>query len=164
MGARITRRATLDPDRQLSYCISRLSTVADGGFALPLDCRISTGSPTPIYRQLIDQIRLVIVRGRLACGDRLPSVRALASRLVINPNTVARAYGELVRDGVIESQQGKGYFVASKRQVYTKAERRRRLLPLLEALVSEAALLDFSADDVTAAVEEKLREYGLEPS
>ena len=106
----------------------------------------------------------MIVRGRLARGDRLPSVRALAVRLVINPNTVARAYGELVRDGVIESQQGKGYFVASKRQVYTKSERRRRLLPLLEALVSEAALLDFSADDVTAAVEEKLREYGLEPS
>ena len=131
---------------------------------MPLDCRISTGSTTPIYRQLIDQIRLVILRGRLTPGDRLPSVRSLAQRLVINPNTVARAYGELARDGVIESQQGKGYFVASKRQVYTKAHRRRRLAPLLEALVSEAALLDYSGDDVVAALEEKLREYGLEPS
>ncbi len=131
---------------------------------MPLDCRILTGSTTPIYRQLIDQIRLVILRGRLAPGDQLPSVRSLAVRLVINPNTVARAYGDLARDGVIESQQGKGYFVASKRQVYTKAERRRRLAPLLEALVSEAALLDFSADDVVAALEEKLREYGLELS
>ncbi len=131
---------------------------------MPLDCRISTGSTTPIYRQLIDQIRLVILRGRLTPGDRLPSVRSLAQRLVINPNTAARAYGELARDGVIESQQGRGYFVASKRQVYTKAHRRRRLAPLLEALVSEAALLDFPADDVVAALEEKLREYGLEPS
>ncbi len=131
---------------------------------MPLDCRISTGSTTPIYRQLIDQIRRAILRGRLARGDRLPSVRSLAIRLVINPNTVARAYGELARDGVIESQQGKGYFVATKRQVYTKAHQRRRLAPLLEALVSEAALLDFSADDVTAALREKLREYGLEPS
>ena len=131
---------------------------------MPLDCRISTGSTTPIYRQLIDQIRLVVLRGRLTPGDRLPSVRSLAQRLVINPNTVARAYGELARDGVIESQQGKGYFVATKRQVYTKAHRRRRLTPLLEALVSEAALLDFSADDVMTALEEKLREYGLEPS
>jgi len=131
---------------------------------VPLDCRISTGSTTPIYRQLIDQIRLVILRGRLAPGDRLPSVRSLALRLVINPNTVARAYGELARDGVIESQQGKGYFVATKRQVYTKAHRRRRLAPLLEALVSEAALLDFPADDVVAALREKMREYGLEPS
>jgi GntR family transcriptional regulator len=131
---------------------------------VPLDCRISTGSTTPIYRQLIDQIRLVILRGRLTPGDRLPSVRSLAQRLVINPNTVARAYGELARDGVIESQQGKGYFVATKRRVYTRAHRRRRLAPLLEALCSEAALLDYSAHDVVAALEEKLREYGLESS
>jgi GntR family transcriptional regulator len=74
---------------------------------------------------------------------------------------VARAYGELVRDGVLEPQPGRGYFVASKRQVYAKAERRRRLAPLLEALVSEAALLDFSADEVRAALQEKLREVGL---
>ncbi len=129
---------------------------------MPLDCRISTGSTIPIYRQLIDQIRLVILRGRLAPGDQLPSVRSLAVRLVINPNTVARAYGELTRDGVIVSQQGRGYFVTRKRQVYTKAQRRRRLAPLLDALASEAALLDASADDVVVALQEKLREYGLE--
>ncbi len=131
---------------------------------MPLDCRILTGSTTPIYRQLIDQIRLAILRGRLAPGDQLPSVRSMAVRLVINPNTVARAYGELTRDGLIVSQQGKGYFVTRQRQVYTKAERRRRLAPLLDGLVSEAALLDVSADDVVAAVEERLREYGLKPS
>jgi GntR family transcriptional regulator len=128
---------------------------------VPLDCRISTGSSTPIYRQLIDQIRLVVLRGRLAPGDQLPSVRSLAVRLVINPNTVARAYGELARDGVIVSQRGKGYFVTRKRQVYTKTQQRRRLAPLVDALVSEAALLDFSADDVVIALQERLREYGL---
>ncbi len=128
---------------------------------MPLDCRISTGSTTPIYRQLIDQIRLVVLRGRLAPGDQLPSVRSLAVRLVINPNTVARAYGELARDGVIVSQRGKGYFVTQKRQVYTKTQQRRRLAPLVDALVSEAALLDFSADDVVIALQERLREYGL---
>ncbi len=128
---------------------------------MPLDFRISTGSTIPIYRQLIDQIRLAVVRKRLAPGDQLPSVRALAVRLVINPNTVAHAYGELARDGVLESHQGKGYFVAPRRQVYAKAERRRRLSPLLETLVSEAALLDFSGDEVVAAVKEKLREFGL---
>ncbi len=131
---------------------------------MTLDCRISTGSPTPIYRQLIDQIRMVVLRGRLAPGDQLPSVRSLAIRLVINPNTVARAYGELTRDGVIVSQRGKGYFVARKRQVYTKAHQRRRLAPLVDALVSEAALLEVPADDVVVAVQERLREYGLESS
>ena len=128
---------------------------------MPLDFRITTGSTIPIYRQLIDQIRLAVVRKRLAPGDQLPSVRALAVRLVINPNTVAHAYGELARDGVLESHQGKGYFVAPRRQVYAKAERRRRLSPMLETLVSEAALLDFSGDEVVAAVKEKLREFGL---
>ncbi len=128
---------------------------------MPLDFRISTGSTIPIYRQLIDQIRLAVVRKRLAPGDQLPSVRALAVRLVINPNTVVHAYGELAHDGVLESHQGKGYFVAPRRQVYAKAERRRRLSPLLETLVSEAALLDFSGDEVVAAVKEKLREFGL---
>ena len=131
---------------------------------MSLDFRISTGSTTPIYRQLIDQIRVAALRGRLAQGDQLPSVRALAVRLVINPNTVARAYGELARDGVIESQRGKGYFVARKRQVYAKAERRRRLSVLLEALVSEAALMDFSEDEVVAALRERLREFGQETS
>ena len=131
---------------------------------MPLDCRISTGITTPIYRQLIDQIRLAILRGRLTPGDQLPSVRALAGRLVINPNTVARGYGELARDGLIESQQGKGYYVTQRRQVYTKPERRRRLAPLLDSMVSEATLLDFSAEEVIAAVREKLREFGLERS
>lgn len=131
---------------------------------MALDCRIATGSTTPIYRQLVDQIGLAILRGRLVPGDQLPSVRALAARLVINPNTVARAYGELARDGVVEARQGKGYFVAARRQVYTKPERRRRLAPLLDALLGEAALLDLSADDVVATVNERLREFGLKPS
>ena len=131
---------------------------------MTLDCRISTGSPTPIYRQLIDQIRLAILRGRLAPGDQLPSVRSLAVTVVINPNTVARAYGELTRDGFIVSQQGKGYFVTRKRQVYTKAHQRRRLAPLVDALVSEAALLEIPADDVVVAVQERFREYGLDSS
>jgi GntR family transcriptional regulator len=129
-----------------------------------LEFRISTGSTTPIYRQLVDQIRVAVLRGWVQQGDQLPSVRALAVRLVINPNTVARAYGELARDGVIESQRGKGYFVARKRQVYTKAERRRRLLVRLDALVSEAALLDFSEDEVIVALQERLRKFGQETS
>ena len=129
-----------------------------------LDLHISTGGKTPIYRQIFDQIRRALIAGIRVSGDSLPSVRALAEQLVVNPNTVARAYGELARDGVIESQQGKGYFVARKRQVYTKAQRRRRLAPLLEALASEAALLEVPADDVVVALQERMHEYGLEPS
>src|SRR5262245_11547124 len=98
---------------------------------------ITTGAGTPIYRQIVDQVRLGVATGELAPGDTMPSVRALAERLVINFNTVAKAYGELVRDGVLESLQGKGFFVARKRQIYSKTERLRRLRQAVEDCIHE---------------------------
>jgi GntR family transcriptional regulator len=118
--------------------------------------QITTGAGTPIYRQIGDQVRLGVATGALALGDPLPSVRALADRLLVNANTVAKAYAELVRDGVLESQQGLGFFVAAKRQVYSRAERVRRLHQALDAFVHEAVFLDFTADEVRKAVDEKL--------
>ena len=124
---------------------------------------ITTGSGTPIYRQIGDQVRLGVATGALAPGDRLPSVRALADRLVINANTVAKAYADLVRDGVLESQQGLGFFVASeKRQVYSRAERLRRLRQAVEGFVHEAVFLDFSADEIRHSVNEKLAALELD--
>ena len=64
--------------------------------------------------------------------EQMPSVRALAEQLVINPNTVARTYADLIREGVLEAQKGKGVFVARRRAVFTKAERLRRLDAVLE--------------------------------
>jgi GntR family transcriptional regulator len=122
------------------------------------DIRITTGSGTPIYRQIVDQIRLAVATGALSPGDAMPSVRGLAERLVINFNTVAKAYGELVRDGVLESLQSKGFFVAEKRQVYSRAERLRRLRQALDAFIREAVFLDFSDDEIRNAVDEQLAE------
>jgi GntR family transcriptional regulator len=120
--------------------------------------RITTGSGTPIYRQIVDQVRLAVAMGALSPGDAVPSVRGLAERLVINFNTVAKAYGELVRDGVLESLQSKGFFVAEKRQVYSKAERLRRLRQALDAFIREAVFLDFTDDEIRKAVDDKLAE------
>lgn len=124
---------------------------------------VTTGAGTPIYRQIVDQVRLAVATGALAPGDEMPSVRSLAERLVINPNTVVKAYGELVRDGVLDSQQGKGFFVAEKRQVYSKAERLRRLRHAVDKLIHEAVCLDFTADEVRKAVDEKLADPDLQP-
>jgi GntR family transcriptional regulator len=125
---------------------------------------ITTGSGTPIYRQIVEQVRLAVARGALAPGDAVPSVRTLAERLVINFNTVAKAYAELVRDGVLESHQGRGVFVASKRrQVYSRAERLRRLRQAVDTFVNEAVLLDFTALEIRRAVDEKLAELDLLP-
>ncbi len=117
---------------------------------------ISTGTETPIYRQIIDQVRLAAATGTLPPGEVLPSVRSLAERLLINPNTVTKAYGELVRDGVLESRQSLGYFVAPKRQIYSKAERLRRLRQAADGIVREAIFLNFAAGEIQAAVDRSL--------
>ncbi|MEX0777663.1 MAG: GntR family transcriptional regulator [Phycisphaeraceae bacterium] len=126
---------------------------------MALEFHISPGGSVPIYRQITDQINHAVLAGHLQSGDALPSVRALAETLVINPNTVARAYGELVRDGVLESQQGKAVTVAPRRQKYTKAERLRRLEPALQAFVSAALLLGFTPAEIGAMVERRLAEF-----
>jgi GntR family transcriptional regulator len=119
---------------------------------------ITTGAGTPIYRQIVDQVRLAVATGDLAAGQAMPSVRSVAERLVVNVNTVVKAYSELVRDGVLESRQGLGFFVAKKRQVYSKAERLRRLRQALDAFIREAVFLDFTDDEIRRAVDDKLAE------
>ncbi|QDT08419.1 GntR family transcriptional regulator [Planctomycetes bacterium K23_9] len=117
--------------------------------------QITTGGKVPIYRQVVDQIRSAIAGGVLAVGDPLPSVRGLASELVVNPNTIAKAYSSLVADGVVESQQGRGYFVTQHRQIYTKRERKRRLEETIAPLVAEAVTLGFGEDELIAEIRKR---------
>ena len=123
---------------------------------------ITTGSGTPIYRQIIDQVRLGVATSALVAGQAMPSVRALAEEHLVNANTVVKAYAELVRDGVLESHHGKGFFVAQKRQIFSRAERMRRLRQAVEAFVHEAVFLDFTPDEIRQVVNEKLADLELE--
>jgi GntR family transcriptional regulator len=123
---------------------------------------ISTGSRTAIFQQIIDQVRLGVARGLLLEGDPLPSVRALGEQLVINPNTVARAYNQLVSDGVVDSRPGRGFFVARARQIFNRHERLRRLEPLAEALVQQAVALQCSPGEVESVVKGTLSRLGLD--
>ena len=125
---------------------------------MPFTVSISTGSSVPIYRQIVDQICRAVATGRLVPGEQMPSVRALAEELVLNPNTIARAYADLVREGVLEGQQGKGVFVAERRSVYTKAERLRRLDGRLESLINDGVHLGFTPEELQQALERKLRQ------
>jgi GntR family transcriptional regulator len=131
---------------------------------MALDLHISTGSPAPIYRQIVDQICRAAASGKLRPDDQLPSVRELAEQLVLNPNTVARAYGELVREGVAESRQGKGVFITERRQVYAGAETKRRLDVAVDQLVNEALFLGVEADEVREALERRLRAVKRAPA
>jgi GntR family transcriptional regulator len=125
---------------------------------MPINISIQTGSSVSIYRQIVDQICTAVVGNRIGDDEALPSVRALAEQLVINPNTVARAYGELVREGVLESRAGRGMYVASRRQIYSRAERARRVDQSLTSFVSEALMLGFSRDEIVDHVQEKVDE------
>ena len=126
---------------------------------MSLNIQINPGSSVPIYKQITEQVRLAVATGRLAVAAQLPSVRALAESLVLNPNTVARAYADLAREGVIETRPGRGVFIIPKRKVLHRSESRRRLEPLLNSLLSEALALDFSPDELRDAFEKKLGEW-----
>ncbi len=123
-----------------------------------------TTSRTPIYRQLIDQVRRAVARGRLHPGDRLPSVRQLSRELVVNPNTVARAYTELEREGTLLTQQGRGVFVAEPRTDLTKKARREQLGEKLDLLLVEAVHLGFTADELRDMVSTGIGQFAFTPA
>jgi GntR family transcriptional regulator len=120
-----------------------------------MEFRIDPGNRQPIYRQLAGQIRAAIATGKLACDDRLPSVRELSRELVINPNTVARVYTELEREGLLNTRPGLGVFVARAKVELTKKARRDRLQGAIDQFLTEAVHLGFSADEVIDLVRDR---------
>ena len=122
---------------------------------MPLGFSIAPASDVPIYRQIIRQIRTAVVQGRLQPGDQLPAIRTLAEELVVNPNTVARAYQDLVRDGIAETRAGVGLFVLKRQPVVSAAERSRRLGEIVDELHHEALALDFDLPEVVKALEKR---------
>ena len=113
-------------------------------------------SGEPIYQQLIRQITHAITSGALKPGDRLPTIRQLAAEQVVNPNTVARAYRELERDGLVESGPRRGTFVTFDPPKLMAKERRSRIKPHLDNLVAEARVLGFSADEIRTMLDQAL--------
>ena len=105
----------------------------------------------PIYEQVRDGLRRLIVSGAIADGEKLPSVRALASQLAINPNTIQRAYRELEAEGYICSVPGRGSFVCQ--QDAALEARRAELLSRFDALVGELALVGVGSDKLIQRLE-----------
>jgi GntR family transcriptional regulator len=120
------------------------------GFTLKLDLR----SGVPVYRQIIDQVRGGMAAGTLAAGDQLPTVRQLAVDLAINPNTVLRAYRELELGGTLETHQGTGTFISTRKPVKNNAERERQLTQLAGEFAARAGASGFTVEELL----ERLRE------
>lgn len=115
----------------------------------------------PIYTQLIEQIKVGIVTGAFPPGERLPSVRDLATEAGVNPNTMQRAMAELERDGLVYSQRTAGRFVTEDE---TMIERAKRELAErhIKAFLSAMLRLGFRQEEMTALLEQEIREGGIQ--
>jgi GntR family transcriptional regulator len=120
--------------------------------------RLDEHSGVPVYRQIIDQVLFATASGTLRMGDQLPTVRQLAVDLSINPNTVVRAYRELEIRGVIETQQGTGTFISTRKVKQDEVQRQRRLTQLVSEFVANVSAQGFTVDEI----QERLAELALE--
>jgi GntR family transcriptional regulator len=120
---------------------------------------ISTTAGVPLYQQLTEQICSGIARGRLRPDERLPSVRELSQTLVVNPNTVARAYTELEREGTLYTRPGLGVFISAARPTVPKKVRRERLIRGVDQFLVEAVRLGCQRDEVLELVDERVKQF-----
>lgn len=123
--------------------------------------RVSPSEGKPIYLQILEQVKYQIAAGRLCPGDELPGVRSLAQQLLINPNTVARAYRELEQAGLVYKRQGSGTFVSDKGSPLAQEERVRLLTERVDALVAEARNMAFDEDAVSELVRDRFRKLRI---
>ncbi len=109
---------------------------------------IDPSNGVPIFLQIVQQVKYKIAAGALQEGDQLPSVRELAVSLRVNPNTVAKSYTELERNGIITTKRGMGCFVADKSVVIKKNERLKIIAQHIERALTESYHLDIPINEV----------------
>ena len=117
-----------------------------------MSIRVRPESSVPIYEQIVSQVVFAVAGGDLGPGDLVPSVRDLAAELVINPNTVARAYQELERLGVVETRRGLGMAVTAEAPKRCRDRRKESVRERIREAVREAVAAGLSSDDVQKLV------------
>ena len=120
-----------------------------------MNINISSSDGKPIYQQIVQQVKYLLASGRLAPGDELPPVRALAQQLLINPNTVARAYRELETAGLVFKRQGAGTYVSDTGSPLARKEQRRILGERADALLVEAEHMKFGLEQTIEILRER---------
>jgi DNA-binding transcriptional regulator YhcF (GntR family) len=121
---------------------------------------LTPDSGLPIYRQIVNQVRYLVAAGRLAPDDEVPPIRSLAEQLLINPNTVARAYRELEVEGVLTKRRGAGTYVSNGTSPLAKRERIRILTERIDALLAEARHLAVPLHEIEKLLHERESELG----
>jgi GntR family transcriptional regulator len=110
----------------------------------------------PIYLQLMEQVKHAIETGALRAGEQLPGIRPLAEELVINPNTVAKAYRELEHEGIIELRHGAGAFVSAQTRDRKASDRLRTAQPLVSAAVEKLRARGLTDEEIRRLFEAEL--------
>jgi GntR family transcriptional regulator len=120
-----------------------------------MQIHISTNDGVPIYVQVVNQIKFLIASGRLVAGDELLPIRVLASQLLINPNTVARAYRELETAGIVEKRRTAGPYVSEQGSPLARRERLKILTERIDTLLAEASHMGVELEDVMKLVQQR---------
>jgi len=115
---------------------------------------IQSQGGVPIYLQVMQQIKYLVASGKLVPGEELPSIRTLAEQLLVNPNTIARAYRELEAAGVVEKRRTAGTYVAETGPPLARKERLKLLKERIDQLLVESFQMGFELDDVLKLIQQ----------
>jgi GntR family transcriptional regulator len=120
--------------------------------------RLDGESGVPYYLQVVQQVKRLITSGAIAPGDQLPTVRDMASDLVLNPNTIAKAYQELERDGVVETRRGLGTFACTPASTLSDLDRKSAVTAMLKKLMIETSQMGVTMDEVLSLLNKLVEE------
>jgi GntR family transcriptional regulator len=124
-----------------------------------MQIHLSRNDGVPVYLQIVRQVKYLVAAGRLAPDEELPPIRTLADQLVINPNTVARAYRELETAGVVYKRGTAGTYVSAAGSPLARRERLKILAGRIDALLAEARQMGVGLDELLDLV--RRRDQGL---
>lgn len=120
-----------------------------------MQIHISSHDGVPIYVQIVNQVKYLVASGRLAAGEEMPPIRTLAEKLLVNPNTVARAYRELELAGVVEKRRTAGTYVTDAASPLARRERMRIVTERVDALLAEARQMKIGTDALIELIQER---------
>jgi len=120
-----------------------------------VELHIASHDGVPIYLQIVNQVKYLVASGRLTAGEELPPIRALAEQLLVNPNTVARAYRELELAGVVEKRRTAGTYVSGAASKLARRERLRIVGERIDALLAEARQMNIDTETLIELLRER---------
>jgi GntR family transcriptional regulator len=126
-----------------------------------MQIHISPSDGVPIYLQIVNQFKYLVSANRLSPGEELPPIRVLAEQLLINPNTVARAYRELELAGIVVKRRTTGTYVSNAGSRLSRRDRLKAVTHRIDALLAESRQMNFSVDEIVELLHQ--RDSAMQP-